>query len=126
MSPPVTQKKKDAEDNNVDEKGDEDPVSCDFCNSLPHIRTWRLFVVSIIPTYGVVGPVISTLQQNKTPVRIVSLPILMCGQSAGIENNQCWSFSVHHSVVLLVRLLNIKLYIQVTERARTENMMKHT
>jgi hypothetical protein len=29
VSPPVTQKKKDVEDNNVDEKGDEDPVSSD-------------------------------------------------------------------------------------------------
>jgi len=38
VSPPVTQKK-DAEDNNVDEKGDEDPVSSDFCNSLSHIKT---------------------------------------------------------------------------------------
>jgi hypothetical protein len=33
LSPPVTQKKKDAKDNSVDEK----PVSSDFCNSLPHI-----------------------------------------------------------------------------------------
>jgi hypothetical protein len=37
LSPPVTQKKKDAEDNNVDGKGDEDPVSSDFCNSLSHM-----------------------------------------------------------------------------------------
>jgi hypothetical protein len=32
VSPPVTQKKKDAEDNKIDEK-DEDPVSPYFCNS---------------------------------------------------------------------------------------------
>jgi len=38
VSPPVTQKKKDAEDNNVDEKGDEDPVSSDFCSSLSDIK----------------------------------------------------------------------------------------
>ena len=87
MSPPVTQKKKDAEDNNVDEKGDEDPVSSDFCNSLSHIKTWYLFVVSINHTYGAVGPIVSTLQQNKTPVRIVSLPILVFGQSTGIEKS---------------------------------------
>jgi hypothetical protein len=87
VSPPVTQKKKDVEDNSVDEKGDEDPVSSDFCNSLSHIKAWCLFVVSINHTYGAVGPVVSTLQQSKTPARIASLPIFMCGQSAGIENN---------------------------------------
>jgi hypothetical protein len=91
VSPPVTQKKKDAEDND-DEKGDEDPVSSDFCNSLPHIKTWCLFVVSINHTYGAAGPVVSTLQQNKTPVRIVSLPVLMCGQ-LGLKIN-----SVGHSL----------------------------
>jgi hypothetical protein len=89
------------------------------------MKTWCLFVVSINHIYGAVGPVVSTLQQYKTPVRIVSLPILMCDQSAVIENNQCWSFSVQHSVVLLVRLLNVMLYIQVTERVHSETMIKH-
>jgi hypothetical protein len=48
LSPPVTQKKKDAKDNSVDETGDEDAVSSDFCNSLPCIITECLLVLIIL------------------------------------------------------------------------------